>query len=571
MAHTRTKQHGIHYTPPELADFLADSILQHADLPRGEITVLDPACGEGALLRAVSERLNKRVRKRLHLVGFETDTSALKAATIVLGNLDVADVTLQHQDFLDIDGMEATAGPPPRVLSERLPQADLVISNPPYVRTQVLGAKRAQQLAIRFGLTGRVDLYHPFAIGMSSVLKPGGTLGLLTSNRFLTVKSGETLRRLLRQSFCLRAIYDLGDTRLFDAAVLPVVVIGSKRINGTESQGECTFDRVYVNRTRVSRPVPQLPTVLEALRSREVEGVIEVAGEQFCVERGVLPDTECPSVWALSTGESQEWLQAVARKQATTFGDLSHVRVGVKTTADEVFIRDWDQLSQRLRPEPELLRPLATHHQACRWLRPDDEPYTRQLLYPHTVSAGRRVAVELADFPSARRYLLEHEARLRRRKYVLHAGRQWYEIWVPHHPDDWSKPKIVYPDISESPRFWLDRSGAVVNGDCYWITLRDAVEDDWLLVLLAVANSTLITKFYDTVFHNKLYAGRRRFMTQYVKQFPVPALQSKCAQQIVRRVKTALRSGMTTRRENELDSLVWESFGLDRGKLACAS
>ena len=39
------------------------------------------------------------------------------------------------------------------------------------------------------------------------------------------------------------------------------------------------------------------------------------------------------------------------------------------------------------------------------------------------------------------------------------------------------------------------------------------------MLLLAVANSSFITKFYDIAFHNKLYAGRRRFMTQYVKKF----------------------------------------------------
>ena len=66
----------------------------------------------------------------------------------------------------------------------------MVIANPPYVRTQVMGAKKAQALARQFGLTGRVDLSYAFAMGMTAVLKPNGVLGLLTSNRFLTIKSG---------------------------------------------------------------------------------------------------------------------------------------------------------------------------------------------------------------------------------------------------------------------------------------------------------------------------------------------------------------------------------------------
>ena len=64
---------------------------------------------------------------------------------------------------------------------------------------------------------------------MANVLKPGGTLALLTSNRFLTVRSGATLRRLLHTEFDLEAIYDLGDTKLFSAAVLPVIVMARKQ------------------------------------------------------------------------------------------------------------------------------------------------------------------------------------------------------------------------------------------------------------------------------------------------------------------------------------------------------
>ena len=55
-------------------------------------------------------------------------------------------------------------------------------------------ARRAGIFAAQFGLTGRVDLYHAFTRAMAGVLRPEGVLGLLTSNRFLTVKSGAALR-----------------------------------------------------------------------------------------------------------------------------------------------------------------------------------------------------------------------------------------------------------------------------------------------------------------------------------------------------------------------------------------
>ena len=77
-------------------------------------------------------------------------------------------------------------------------------------------------------------------------------------------------------------------------------------------------------------------------------------------------------------------------------------------------------------------------------------------------------------------------------------------------------PKLVFRDISEQPTFWLDFEGSVVNGDCYWLTPESQGSDDRLWLAAAVANSTFIESFYDHRFNNKLYAGRRRFITQYV-------------------------------------------------------
>jgi len=149
------------------------------------------------------------------------------------------------------------------------------------------------------------------------------------------------------------------------------------------------------------------------------------------------------------------------------------------------------------------------------------------------------------------------------RRYVIEAGRQWYEIWVPHNPNDWTRPKIASPDICEEPRFCFDPSGAIVNGDCYWMTLRPGFKSDWLLLLLAVANSSFVTRYYDIAFHNKLYAGRRRFMTQYVKKFPLPPLEATIAQKIIQLVGERIANKMPNKDcEMEIDQLVWESFGL---------
>lgn len=233
------------------------------------------------------------------------------------------------------------------------------------------------------------------------------------------------------------------------------------------------------------------------------------------------------------------------------------IKVGIKTTADAVFIReDWKSLAGGT-PETELLLPLLTHHCASRWAVGGPR---KQVLYPYDIAASKRSVVDLKRYPRVKKYFQSHRQRLQGRKYVVDSGRQWFEIWVPHQPVDWAKPKIVWPDISEEPKFFLDTSGAIVNGDCYWIKLKEEVDPDWLLMMLAVANSSVATTFYDTVFHNKLYANRRRFMTQYVKEFPLPDLNSKLGKQIVRWAKKQVEKPSAAK-ETKLEILVQRAFG----------
>jgi adenine-specific DNA-methyltransferase len=544
------KNHGIHYTPSALAMFLARRSLAACDLTQ-PLIVLDPACGDGELLAAVAA-----IHPEARLYGVDRDAAAVAQAQLNLEDIGVTDATFVVSDFLDLDPAEAVA-------SFGVESFDLVISNPPYVRTQVMGAERAQELAVRFGLTGRVDLYQVFAHATSEFLHPQGILGLLCSNRFLSVLSGEALRALLTDELIVREIFDLGDTKLFAAAVLPAIVI-AERPSATvpASKNNAKFVRVY-ERSDSPAAEHEADDLLASLESG-ITGVVKFDGKSFEIERGDLVKGTSPKTpWMLVHKAGEAWLETVDAHTAATFESLGKIRVGIKTTADSVFIRTkWDDLPGGL-PEAGLLRPLLTHHVAERWRA---TPTQKSVLYPHipTKKAGKQQPIELEDFPVAAAYLESHRNRLEGRTYVIEGGRQWFEIWVPQDPAAWSKTKIVFPDISDVPRFFLDKTGAIVNGDCYWMTFGDDADPEVISLMLAVANSTFAVAFYDTVCGNRLYAGRRRFITQYVKRFPIPKVGDEARAEIHKLVCELVEGTVedASSAETMLDTLIWTAFGL---------
>ncbi|WP_300619284.1 N-6 DNA methylase, partial [Dokdonella sp.] len=526
------KSQGATYTPDNLAGFVAERIVENVALEgRGTITILDPAIGNGALVLALLNALKGRTHATLSVRGFDTNVSALdEAARRIRAAYPKAQLELTRGNFLDFALEADSNAAAPTLFSSRQTQTfDLIIANPPYVRTQIMGSERAQQLSGKFGLTGRVDLYQAFLLGVAQVLDPDGAAGIIVSNRFMTTKGGSTLRSVLRERFDLRHIWDLGDTKLFSAAVLPAVLVA--RGAASTSAEAPRFTSIYEAK---GEPEAQASDVIDALSRAGVVAVTD--GRRFSVRHGVLyASGDDSDVWRLASESGDEWLATVDRHAWKRFGEIGKIRVGVKTCADRIFIRhDWDSAFGV--EMPELLRQLTTHHGAGRF-RATLPKKVRAILYPHEVVHGNRRAIPLENYPKSRAYLESHRTALESRSYVMEAGRRWYELWVPQDPQAWSAPKLVFRDISERPAFWIDLSGSVVNGDCYWLAASREEDADLLWLAAAVANSTFAEAFYDHRFNNKLYAGRRRFITQYVEQFPLPDPTLPLSRDIITRAK----------------------------------
>ena len=217
---------GVHYTPDRVARYLArvalDPWLEAHRKQTTQLTVLDPACGDGMLLGAVLERFSQLDCRgaSLHLVGVDIRAEAIEAAQRHLGT--------QHAERVVWELVEGDALGDLGQLDRHF---DVVVGNPPYVFGEHLVTLDRALLAERYelGRRGQPDLFKLFYERTLAVLRSGGRHAFLVPDAILARDEHGDLRRLLAERLHVDSICQVG--RIFASApgVASVVVAGSSR------------------------------------------------------------------------------------------------------------------------------------------------------------------------------------------------------------------------------------------------------------------------------------------------------------------------------------------------------
>lgn len=567
------KKTGSHYTSSTLSTYMAKKLVHHyhslTQNSKETLTVLDPSCGSGELLKAIAAELDNN---SIHYIGIDTNITAISQANEYLTS--IPNTQLFHLDYLELfkqeEQLDLFSVPQQQEIQDflaysQLEMIDLIIANPPYVRTQVMGTDQSQELGRRFNLKGRVDLYQVFLVAMTQHLKENGFICVITSNRYLTTAGGKDIRQFLNEHYEILEVIDLGDTKLFNAAVLPAIFIGRKRTKNEQLNNHAVpFTRIYEYTKKISDTdtITVAPSIFDILEVGD-SGVFKVEDKYYQMTVGYLSVPEdAKELWVMASKEDKEWASKLKCNSKYTFNDVFKVRVGIKTTADVVFIRkEWASLPENQIPEDELIYRLISSENAARWTFNDDK-IDLKILYTHKDRSGKKVAIDLNIYPRAANYLNTHRERLAGRTYIQKSKRQWFEIWVPQDPLAFSKPKVVFPDISPSSKFAIDLNGYMVDGNCYWLTLKNEDDLDLLYLATAVANSNIMNKYHEIEFQNVLYSGRKRYLTQYVKKYLLPDPHTIHSQNTIRLVKQIISNHSSSDEISKLEKQIEKEIAL---------
>jgi len=93
-------------------------------------------------------------------------------------------------------------------------------------------------------------------------------------------------------------------------------------------------------------------------------------------------------------------------------------------------------------------------------------------------------------------------------------GEYWWQLRACAYYGEFDKPKIIFPDIAQEPRFVLDTQKVYLNDTTCMIPIYD-------LYLLGVLNSSSVKNFYSEI-SPTILGKNLRFKRQYVEKIPIP-------------------------------------------------
>ena len=528
---------GTHYTPPALAQTIVEQALAQvgnlADLKR--LAILDPACGSGSFLYEALRTLRRcNYRGRLFLYGRDTSRPAISMAGFVLraaiedwSPMGGCDIDIRQSDSLD----------------DRLPAADVVLMNPPFVAWSALTTEQRQQMSDILGsdLQGRGDLSMAFVTRAIDSLAPGGVLGTLLPASVLTLWAAEKWRRTLLDETDLTFIASLGDYGLFRYAQVQVAAAvfarrrpDRKRIESVEVLVATNDSGATGDALRTLRRIKRLP-------------VGQVLGKKsWRLFRTPLGSLQRRTTWRLTSPTTEEALgRLMGLGGVVRIGDLFHVRQGVRTGLKRVFVLPtWkvDELPEKERPwfRPAIMNESISDAQIETGYR---------VFYPYDEHGlAIRSEADLLDLVPVyvERYLQPMRSQLKERASLVRAKRRdWWGLsrrraWAGDHC-----PRIVSKYFGGPGGFAMDLEGRyiVVQGFA-WLpkwqsTSKGLPIPDVLAAYAAVLNSTGFARLLE-IFSPHVAGGQFDLSARHVARIPVPDLSTLSGDERTGRLVTRL-------------------------------
>ncbi len=428
---------------------------------------------------------------------------------------------------------------------------DCIIGNPPYIRQeQIKEIKPLLQKQYQDFYNSTADIYTYFFALSYHLLKEKGFNAFITSNKYARAKYGAKLRELLLKKTTIVSYMELNALKVFESAAVDTSIMSF--IKQTPPK-ESDF--------RYYEPTPDDKNDLKSAYSLPMKQNA-LSTESFIFANATLLDLR-DKMESIGT-PLKDW-------------DIQIYR-GILTGANEAFIIPTEKREEilnacktqeeRKRTET-LIKPILrgkdikrySYEWAGEWVINTHNGYTSNLKF-------KIPPIDIEKYPAIKAHLNSHYDTIATR---CDQGDTPYHLRNCAYLEDFEKEKIVYGEIVQEPRFYLD------NGECelgyfYAEATSFILTGEHLRYLLGMLHSKLITFAFKTFYAGGgLGESGYRYKKAFIERLPIPKItpqNQKLADKITDGAKAILEAkekdpkANTQELEKEINALVYQLYNL---------
>ncbi len=428
---------------------------------------------------------------------------------------------------------------------------DCIIGNPPYIRQeQIREIKPLLEKQYPDFYNSTADIYTYFFALSYHLLKEKGFNAFITSNKYARAKYGAQLRELLLKKTTIVSYMELNALKVFESATVDTSIMSFiKQTPPKES------------RFKYYEPTPNDKNDLKSARSLPMKQNA-LSTESFIFADATLLD-----------------LRGKMESVGTPLKDWDiQIYRGILTGANEAFIIPTEKREEilnacktqeeRKRTEA-LIKPILrgkdikrySYEWADLWVINTHNGYTSNLKF-------KIPPIDIEKYPAIKTHLDSHYDTIATRS---DQGDTPYHLRNCAYLEDFEKEKIVYSEIVQEPRFYLD------NGECelgyfYAEATSFILTGEHLRYLLGMLHSKLITFAFKTFYAGGgLGESGYRYKKAFIERLPIPKItpqNQELADKITDCAKAILEAkekdpkANTQELEKEIDALVYQLYNL---------
>ena len=330
---------------------------------------------------------------------------------------------------------------------------DIVIGNPPYIQLQNNGGELAKLYEdcgySTFARTG--DIYCLFYERGWQLLKKDAHLCYITSNKWMRAGYGEKTREFFANKTNPMLLIDFAGVKIFESATVDTNILLFAKSNN------------------------QHETVCAVTNKQNKDSVKNLS--DFVQQQNSISDFNSSDSWVILSPIEQS-IKHKIEAVGTPLKDWDiQINYGIKTGFNDAFIISTEKRNEilancktedeRQRTE-ELIRPILRGRDIKRYGYVDNGLY---LINTHNGVRGRIPRIKIEDYPAVKAHLDQYWDRIATR---ADKGDTPYNLRNCAYLEDFSRPKLVYPETTQGAYFAYDNQGLYIDKTCFMLIADDA-------------------------------------------------------------------------------------------------